>query len=438
MLQEWLGAVENRYRSIVWKSVEEPRSYPNELGPKHWTEARFEQMMRLKQEALAFARSQKADYILFADTDSILTNNQTLKFLIAQNKSVVAPMMDSQTYYSNFWCGITPQGYYRRTVDYFPTKNRQRLGCFALPMVFATFLIDLRKNNTASLAFYPPHPTYAWPFDDINVFAYSCQVIIWMLTEKCKELEVQLEEHLKMQSLLAKAQKSNGSLFQQNLLLREELSVLKEELSQKLAKEHDQLKLLQNEQQRRLNAERLLKYTAQGLKEVLTERPLAEEEDGEFDVVFQLRRKNALHSILRFVQRSIAHLDSQQGLHPIAVESKVVKVTNLSRSFSSEWHTKASRTTSHCNIFKLPKPVHSLPSLDSLSSSQQLVTLRPYGSAKESILSWRTESNHKGGPHAKSATQAPEESAQTSEEVVIREDLPEIVTHLARQELLSK
>uniref|UniRef100_A0A8C5RTI2 Cerebral endothelial cell adhesion molecule n=1 Tax=Laticauda laticaudata TaxID=8630 RepID=A0A8C5RTI2_LATLA len=176
MLQEWLSAVENRYRSIVWKSVEEPRSYPNELGPKHWTEARFEQMMRLKQEALAFARSQKADYILFADTDSILTNNQTLKFLIAQNKSVVAPMMDSQTYYSNFWCGITPQGYYRRTADYFPTKNRQRLGCFALPMIFATFLIDLRKNNTASLAFYPPHPTYAWPFDDINVFAYSCQV----------------------------------------------------------------------------------------------------------------------------------------------------------------------------------------------------------------------------------------------------------------------
>ncbi|XP_026550275.1 cilia- and flagella-associated protein 157-like, partial [Notechis scutatus] len=94
--------------------------------------------------------------------------------------------------------------------------------------------------------------------------------IIWMLTEKCKELEAQLEEHLKMQSLLAKVKKSNGSLFQQNLLLREELSILKEELSQKLAKEHDQMKLLHSEQQRRLNAERLLKYTAQGLKEVLT------------------------------------------------------------------------------------------------------------------------------------------------------------------------
>ncbi|XP_039177504.1 inactive glycosyltransferase 25 family member 3 isoform X2 [Crotalus tigris] len=175
MLQEWLSAVEKRYRSIVWRSVEEPSSYPNEVGPKHWTEPRFEQIMRLKQEALAFARRQEAGYILFADTDSILTNNQTLKFLIARNLSVVAPMMDSQTYYSNFWCGITPQGYYRRTADYFPTKNRQRRGCFAVPMVFATFLIDLRKSDTASLAFHPPVPSYSWPFDDINVFAFSCQ-----------------------------------------------------------------------------------------------------------------------------------------------------------------------------------------------------------------------------------------------------------------------
>ncbi|XP_063172246.1 inactive glycosyltransferase 25 family member 3 [Candoia aspera] len=175
MLQAWLHAVEKRYRSVAWRSVEEPSSYPNELGPKHWTEPRFEQIMRLKQEALDFARSQGAGYILFADTDSILTNNRTLKFLIAQKKSVVAPMMDSQTYYSNFWCGITPQGYYRRTADYFPTKNRHRLGCFAVPMVHATFLIDLRKDDTVNLTFYPPHPSYSWPFDDINVFAYSCQ-----------------------------------------------------------------------------------------------------------------------------------------------------------------------------------------------------------------------------------------------------------------------
>ena len=29
--------------------------------------------------------------------------------MMAENKSVVAPMLDSQSAYSNFWCGITPQ-----------------------------------------------------------------------------------------------------------------------------------------------------------------------------------------------------------------------------------------------------------------------------------------------------------------------------------------
>ncbi|XP_053137636.1 inactive glycosyltransferase 25 family member 3 isoform X2 [Hemicordylus capensis] len=176
MLHEWLTAMETHYWRVSWRAVDEPRSFPDEEGPKHWSNQRFEHVMRLKQEALDFARSEQADYILFVDTDAILTSDQTLRFLIAQNKSIVAPMLDSQTYYSNFWCGITPQGYYRRTADYFPTKNRQRVGCFAVPMVYAAFLIDLRKEDTTSLAFYPPHSGYSWPFDDIIVFAYSCQV----------------------------------------------------------------------------------------------------------------------------------------------------------------------------------------------------------------------------------------------------------------------
>ncbi|KAM3825456.1 cilia- and flagella-associated protein 157 [Vipera latastei] len=263
------------------------------------------------------------------------------------------------------------------------------------------------------------------------------QKMIWMLTEKCKELQSELEEQRKTKAHLAKAQKSSETLFQQNLLLREELSLLKEELGQKMAKDHDQLKLLQSEQQRRANAERLLKHTAQGLKEALVEQPLPEEEDGDFDVLFQLRRRNTLQGILHFVQRGVARLDTQQGFH--GIESKVVKVTNLSRSFSSECRTKASRTISHCNIFRLPKPVHSLPSVESISSSQ-LVPLRPYGSANESLSSWRGENNSSShsNPAARSAAHVPAESGQGSEEVVIREDLPEIVTHLARQELLSK
>ncbi|XP_064231671.1 inactive glycosyltransferase 25 family member 3 isoform X2 [Aotus nancymaae] len=175
MLQEWLAAVGDDYATVVWRPEGEPRSYPDEEGPKHWTKERHQFLMELKQEALTFARDWGADYILFADTDNILTNNQTLRLLMGQGLPVVAPMLDSQTYYSNFWCGITPQGYYRRTAEYFPTKNRQRRGCFRVPMVHSTFLVSLRAEGADQLAFYPPHPNYTWPFDDIIVFAYACQ-----------------------------------------------------------------------------------------------------------------------------------------------------------------------------------------------------------------------------------------------------------------------
>ncbi|XP_063506014.1 inactive glycosyltransferase 25 family member 3 isoform X4 [Pongo pygmaeus] len=155
MLQEWLAAVGDDYAAVVWRPEGEPRFYPDEEGPKHWTKERHQFLMELKQEALTFARDWGADYIL--------------------ELPVVAPMLDSQTYYSNFWCGITPQGYYRRTAEYFPTKNRQRRGCFRVPMVHSTFLVSLRAEGADQLAFYPPHPNYTWPFDDIIVFAYACQ-----------------------------------------------------------------------------------------------------------------------------------------------------------------------------------------------------------------------------------------------------------------------
>ncbi|XP_032490283.1 inactive glycosyltransferase 25 family member 3 isoform X2 [Phocoena sinus] len=64
MLQEWLAAVGDDYAAVVWRPEGEPRSYPDEEGPKHWTKERHQFLMELKQEALTFARDWGADYIL--------------------------------------------------------------------------------------------------------------------------------------------------------------------------------------------------------------------------------------------------------------------------------------------------------------------------------------------------------------------------------------
>ncbi|XP_061871395.1 procollagen galactosyltransferase 1 [Colius striatus] len=175
LLREWLVRVQGLYHRVEWRPLEEPRSYPGEEGPKHWTPSRYEHVMKLRQAALESARAMWADYLLFLDADNVLTNPDTLQLLMAENRTVVAPMLDSRAAYSNFWCGMTAQGYYRRTPAYLPIRKRERRGCFAVPMVHSTFLLDLRKEASRQLAFYPPHPDYTWAFDDIIVFAFSCR-----------------------------------------------------------------------------------------------------------------------------------------------------------------------------------------------------------------------------------------------------------------------
>ncbi|OBS70483.1 hypothetical protein A6R68_00975 [Neotoma lepida] len=236
ILREWLKNVQRQYHYVEWRPMDEPESYPDEIGPKHWPSSRFAHVMKLRQAALRTAREKWSDYILFIDVDNFLTNPQTLTLMIAENKTIVAPMLESRGLYSNFWCGITPQanvdnfltnpqtltlmiaenktivapmlesrglysnfwcgitpqarysmthsppkiskflmltGFYKRTPDYLQIREWKRMGCFPVPMVHSTFLIDLRKEASNNLAFYPPHQDYTWTFDDIIVFAFS-------------------------------------------------------------------------------------------------------------------------------------------------------------------------------------------------------------------------------------------------------------------------
>ncbi|KAI7810654.1 procollagen galactosyltransferase 1 [Triplophysa rosa] len=176
LLREWLINVQNFYHYVEWRPQEEPTVYKGESGPKQWTDARYEHVMKLRQAALDTAREMWADYYLVVDCDNLLTNPDVLWKLMKENKTIVAPMLESRAAYSNFWCGMTSQGYYKRTPAYMPIRRQERKGCFAVPMVHSTYLIDLRKEASRQLAFYPPHPDYSWAFDDIIIFAFSARM----------------------------------------------------------------------------------------------------------------------------------------------------------------------------------------------------------------------------------------------------------------------
>ncbi|XP_036423358.1 procollagen galactosyltransferase 1 [Colossoma macropomum] len=176
LLRDWLINVQKLYHYVEWRPLEKPREYPDEGGPKNWPNVRYAHVMKLRQAALESAREMWADYLLIVDCDNLLTNRDVLWKMIKENKTIIAPMLESRAAYSNFWCGMTSQGYYKRTPAYIPMRKQVRKGCFAVPMVHSTFLIDLRKEASRLLAFHPPHPDYSWAFDDIIVFAFSARM----------------------------------------------------------------------------------------------------------------------------------------------------------------------------------------------------------------------------------------------------------------------
>ncbi|KAK6627018.1 hypothetical protein RUM44_009495 [Polyplax serrata] len=174
ILETWLSTTEHLYHSVDVSLNREEIGFPNEKGPVHWTNDRFQHMIQLREEALIMARKKWADFILFLDCDAFLTNNQTLKYLVTQNMTVTAPMLKSVGFYSNFWCGMTDKYYYLRTDDYQPILKNERKGCFNVPMIHSAVMINLRKEDSDYLTYNSSNvENYNGPVDDIITFALS-------------------------------------------------------------------------------------------------------------------------------------------------------------------------------------------------------------------------------------------------------------------------
>lgn len=58
---------------------------------------------------VADLHTQTISLLQFVDSDNLLTNPRVLNLLMAENLTLVAPMLESRSLYSNFWCGISPQ-----------------------------------------------------------------------------------------------------------------------------------------------------------------------------------------------------------------------------------------------------------------------------------------------------------------------------------------
>lgn len=172
VLRDWVDHVQLDYHSVNFSLS------AKSLGqkPTKWDAERFSHLIRLKEEALNEARRMWADFVWFHDADAFVYNSETLNFLTSQGHTVQAPMLTSLGLYSNFWAGMTENYYYLRTDEYIPILERKKRGCYAVPMVHSSVLVNLRKEESQALTFLPKSvKSYDGPQDDIIVFALSAR-----------------------------------------------------------------------------------------------------------------------------------------------------------------------------------------------------------------------------------------------------------------------
>lgn len=90
--------------------------------------------------------------------------------------TIVSPALKSEGMYSNFWCGMTEDYYYKRTEEYERILRGEDVGCFEVPMVHTCVLVNLRRIESDLLTYIPskvPKPNI--PNDDIISFALSAK-----------------------------------------------------------------------------------------------------------------------------------------------------------------------------------------------------------------------------------------------------------------------
>ncbi|KAM8943976.1 cilia- and flagella-associated protein 157 isoform 3-T3 [Lycaon pictus] len=133
--------------------------------------------------------------------------------------------------------------------------------------------------------------------------------IILMLTEKCREQEQGMAEAEQLRLQLSQLEQSLGQLQQDNQALRSQRDQLNLQLEKQQAEAQQLQQELTKEQKVQASLETALAQATFFLQDILQQRQ-PDEEDGDFDVMFQLQQRKEM------LQQLLAMLSSAMVLNP--------------------------------------------------------------------------------------------------------------------------
>uniref|UniRef100_A0A1A7W8Z6 procollagen-lysine 5-dioxygenase n=1 Tax=Iconisemion striatum TaxID=60296 RepID=A0A1A7W8Z6_9TELE len=128
----------------------------------------------------ACKKNPECDYYFSMDSDVALTNPDTLRILIEENRSVIAPMLSRHgKLWSNFWGALSPEGYYSRSEDYIEILQGKRVGLWNVPYITQVYLIkgSVLRSKLSQVSLFmddgmDPDMVFCRSFRDQGVFMF--------------------------------------------------------------------------------------------------------------------------------------------------------------------------------------------------------------------------------------------------------------------------
>lgn len=148
ILESWAELNKDKYAHIIFDSHNVADLEATD--PHEWTSGRFKVLGAIRNASLKKTLEHHCNYYFVVDCDNFIAPS-TLRTLVSKAKPIIAPMLraipEENNPYSNFFCDVTENGYYKDHQLYWKILNQETVGTFKVPVVHCTYLIDAAVIN---------------------------------------------------------------------------------------------------------------------------------------------------------------------------------------------------------------------------------------------------------------------------------------------------
>jgi hypothetical protein len=139
LISAFIKQHEEKYKSIFYNNAsvsEGLKKYKNH----EWNSERFKILGEIRQESIRYAIKYSCHYFVI-DADNFILPSTLSDMVEVASLGVIAPMLTTQTAYSNYHSSIDKNGYLLNDTLCFEILLRKVKGCIEVPVVHCTYFV---------------------------------------------------------------------------------------------------------------------------------------------------------------------------------------------------------------------------------------------------------------------------------------------------------